>query len=146
MGGGSKTIISPEGVRAQIEAHIEEILHCPNVSASETQFKDYIDHREIIDDTFARSDNADMQSSNDKRGESKLWYYMHRANKEYHNTITGNITAYEINKAIQHQQNGRSFGTDHIAPEILKTCKKWFALYLNEYPHTTSKPNFRKCG
>ena len=68
--------------------------------------------------------------TNRQKGKSKLWYYIHRTNKEYR----------------EHQKNGKAFAADHTPAEILKTCRYWIAPSGKEYLATTSKLNSHKHG
>ena len=62
-------------------------------------------------DTNERICHADI-----KRTKSKLWYFLTRTSPDYYETLTQDITEYEIKKSTQRQQNERSIGTDNIAP------------------------------
>ena len=86
----------------------------------------------VFIDWLCAQPNDPPNAKTNHRIKSKLWYFMTRINPTYLQKLIQPITEREIIKSTQHQQNARLIGTDHIPPEIYKSCKTWFTPLLKE--------------
>ena len=66
IGKENQSIVTPDGIRKQIDKHIEEILHGPTVNHDTAQFREHLNRAHLKDDILSQEETQEILNSNEK--------------------------------------------------------------------------------